>query len=161
MVVLSVVKEEATHTSRVCVERSQEVGRCCNLFIINAHVSLSFHFQSNSEITYAELCLDAPGPNGNPGMIGPGGGVVVGGSGGGNIGVGSVVGGGGGWSTVDRKRRRNPMDDPASNSVIYATIDHSRMRTNGEPPAHLQPHQREIVSVRTPLLVNSQQESCV
>ncbi|ODN02743.1 Nephrin [Orchesella cincta] len=86
--------------------------------------------KSNSEITYAELCLDTPGPNGNPGMIGPGGG----------------VGGGGG---------------SASNSVIYATIDHSRMRTNGEPPAHLQPHQREIVSVRTPLLVNSQQESCV
>jgi len=95
-------------------------------------------------------------------MIGPGGGGGVGSNGGGgSIGVGSVGVGGGGWSTVDRKRRRNPMDDPASNSVIYATIDHSRMRTNGEPPAHLQQHQREIVSVRTPLLVNSQQESCV
>lgn len=86
-------------------------------------------------------------------MIGHGGGVVVGGSVGGPV--------PGGWSTVDRKRRRNPMDDPTNNAVIYATIDHSRMRTNGEPPAHLQPHQREIVSVRTPLLVNSQQESCV
>ncbi|CAG7817629.1 unnamed protein product, partial [Allacma fusca] len=98
--------------------------------------------KSNSEITYAELCLDSTGnPNGSNTLPGPG---------------------GPGWSTVDRKRRRNPMEESSSQTVIYATIDHCR-RTNGEPPAHsnLPPHQREIVSVRTPLLVNSQQESCV
>ncbi|XP_021945127.1 nephrin isoform X2 [Folsomia candida] len=109
--------------------------------------------KSNSEITYAELCLDnnGTGPaNGGPGML-----------------VGTVGGGGNcGWNTMDRKRRRNPLDEapPPSNAIIYATIDHRAIRTNGEPPNHhhqQQPHQREIVSVRTPLLVNSQQESCV
>lgn len=84
----------------------------------------------------------------------------------GGLSVGTVGSSNGGWttSTVDRKRRRGPLDEaPPSNAVIYATIDHRTIRTNGEPPNHhhLQPHQREIVSVRTPLLVNSQQESCV
>jgi len=140
-------------------------------------------FQSNSEITYAELCLDnsgnaqqlgvVVGANGVPPSLGI---AVPNNVGGGVGGVGAVMGngGGGGWttSTVDRKRRRNsPMGElpPPSNAVIYATIDHCRRTNNGEPPSHhhlhhhttLQPHQREIVSVRTPLLVNSTQESCV
>ena len=112
----------------------------CVLIMNLRHLLLEV--QSNAEITYAELCLDNSGNTS------------------------------GGWSTstVDRKRRRSPHEEqppPGSSAVIYATIDHSsinRSRVNGGPPSHhhhLPPHQREIVSVRTPLLVNSQQESCV